>query len=216
MIMATQSDYRGRMLVWGYVRNVEKQYKDMNIPLEINDIIYLYQRIREEWDEKYSSKDIKIDETKSMITVTSNESPTVYGTHSVSEGIFVWKIRMISWEPATWGSPPFVGITEDIDKHLVEYKNVSGWTTKGYEMCGKTGGLYSPPEGNHYTTPSYKGRWDEQGDILEMTLNLNAATLSFKTNDTNYGIAFRDIKQAKYRLAISFLRNKDAKFQLLD
>ena len=216
LTMATPTDYRGKMLVWGYIRSIETKYEHMNIPLEINDIICLYHRIREEWDEKYSSSFIKIDATKSIITITTDESPTVYGTLVVSEGIFVWKVKMISWEPTQWGSPPFVGITEDIHEHLEEYKDASGWTKKGYEMCGKSGALFYPSKGEHYHTKNYKGRWDKEGDILEITLNLDERTLSFKTNDTDFGVAFGNIKVARYRLVITFWDNKDSKFQLLE
>ena len=42
--MATERDLKKELLVWGYIREVGKQYKHMIIPIEINDITYLYQQ----------------------------------------------------------------------------------------------------------------------------------------------------------------------------
>ena len=42
----------------------------------------------------------------------------------------------------------------------------------------------------------------QNGDILEMILNLNQYTLRYKINGKDYGVAFEDIEKTKYRAAI--------------
>ena len=215
-------DLKRELLVWGYIRNAQKHYRNMNIPLDINDIIYLYQRMYDEWNEEYSSKCIKIYENKSMMLVARKGLPTVYGTHVVSQGIFIWKIKILVWNSTNFLEPraPYVGITEDIDSHLKEYTNQRGWCTKGYELSGKDGSLTAADPrmyvGYYKKNNNYGAIWNKKGDILEIVLNLDKRTLSFKVNDKDFGVAFENIKVAKYRLAMSFFMNKGSKFVFVD
>ena len=55
----SKKDNRQELLVAGYIRNVEKSYQ-MNIPGDITDIIYLYQRIYDEWIENMHLKILKL------------------------------------------------------------------------------------------------------------------------------------------------------------
>ena len=57
---ATRGELMG-LLVWGYTRNIEKEHKHLNIPEEINNIIYLYQKLCDEWDRKYCHPALEID-----------------------------------------------------------------------------------------------------------------------------------------------------------
>ena len=40
--------------------------------------------------------------------------------------------------------------------------------------------------------------WCKDGDVLEMTLDLDQATLSFKVNDEDFGAVFKNIKKRSY------------------
>ena len=91
----TSTDSR-ELLAWGYVRNIEKLHKDLNIPLEINNIIYLYQRLCDEWSQEYKSKYTSVDADKSIVTVNTNDSVTMYGQKVIKEGLFIWKVKIIS------------------------------------------------------------------------------------------------------------------------
>ena len=217
--MSTQLNYRLDLLVSGYVREVEEQETRQIIPLEINDIICLFHKVCDEWDRIYSSKDIIIDEGRSLMMINTNGTPTAYGTKIVSSGIFKWRIKMLSWHKVNRNAPPFVGIIEDNDYQLIKYQNTYGWSYSsayyGYELCAATGSLYLADSDNHYRTKHYKCKWNKQGDILQITLNLNDRTVSFKVNDVDYGVAFGNIKVAKYRLIITFSGNKYSKFAFL-
>ena len=61
----------------------------------------------------------------------------------------------------------------------------------------------------------YQLKWRNNGDILEIALDLDQQTLGFKLNDGEFGIAFKNIKATNYRLAISVLDCIRAKFALL-
>ena len=42
--MSTEQEFMRELLVWGYIRNLESQYQIENIPVDINNIILLFQR----------------------------------------------------------------------------------------------------------------------------------------------------------------------------
>ena len=57
--MATlKKNYRRELLVAGYVRDMKTIHKIKNVPSEINDIIYSYQRLLDVWNKKYSNKSV--------------------------------------------------------------------------------------------------------------------------------------------------------------
>merc|ERR1712187_712572 len=74
----------------------------------------------------------------------------------------------------------------------------TGGAYKGYGFLASTPMLIDPVKGNG----KFKdyGIKCKVGDIIDMILNFDDLSLSFKINGTNYGKAF-DIKQEKYRAA---------------
>ena len=46
-------------------------------------------------------------------------------------------------------------------------------------------------------------RWHNEGDILEINLDLNEKTLSAKVNDKDFGVVFKKVSKKRYRFAIS-------------
>ena len=101
--------------------------------------------------------------------------------------------------------PPYIGIIEDNVKYMKQYQNDNNWDEHGYQLSACPEVFYgSDDECEH--DDDYECKWNKDGDILEMTLNLNERTLSFALNDEDYGNAVRNIKQTKYRLALSVLK----------
>ena len=118
--MQKKMDHKQELLVWGYVRELEKVYKFSNIPHEINDIIYSYQRLCDQWSEKHSDEHLKLNADKSIVTCQGNhEVSTAYGDTKVEQGIFEWRIKILSLtrpKPTSVHmhvAGPFVGIIED-------------------------------------------------------------------------------------------------------
>ena len=216
--MTTSINKTQELLVWGFVREIEKIYKIRNIPFEINDIIYVYQKICDRWSRKYSSKQIKINQSGSVITVDSDQLyPTAFGGVIVNkdiQGSFKWRLKILSliYDGDYGMEAPYIGIIIDDEKNLVKYKDDDNWDDCGYQLCAANGILCCNMS---FRTEPYWCKWCKDGDILEMTLDLNARTLSYKVNDKDFGVAFSNIKQANYRLALSMDKSKGSKFELL-
>ena len=79
--------HKQELLVWGYIREIQKLYTINNFTFDINDIIYAYQKICDEWSTKYSSTNITMDETRSMIVL--KQASTAFGDTIVDQGTFV-------------------------------------------------------------------------------------------------------------------------------
>ena len=202
-------------------------YKSLNIPLEINDIIFSYSKLCEEWSKKHSHKDAIINGTKTNIKFVSDMRRTAFGTLVVEEGVFRWKLKIISFDNLREGyGYPYVGVIEN-DVDLTEYKNYGFWDEVGCQLCAGNSGLYSHDSDlydtdddasyhdqvNVIATDNYQCEWKKVGDILEIILDLNERTLRFAVNDKDCGIAFRNIKQTSYRLALTM--DVVAEFELL-
>ena len=206
-----------KLLVAGYMRKVEKNHISLTIPAEINDIIYLYQRYCDQWDDEISSDDINIDEQSSIITIDDNEYCTAFGKHIVTQGIFVWRLKFVTVKRDGWHAPPYVGIMENNDKNIKQYggNSMGLWERDGYQLCTGNSTLCGPSNEDHIITDNYQCLWTKQDDILEITLDLNQLTLSFKVNDKDYGIAFSNIRKTQYRLVLSALGLGGSQFALL-
>ena len=55
----------------------------------------------------------------------------------------------------------------------------------------------------------------EDGDVLEMTVDLNEHTLSSKVNDTDLGALSTNIADEEYRLALSLIKSNGSQFQFI-
>ena len=214
--MARVKEYEQKLLVAGFIRGIEKMYKIKNIPNEINDIIYLYQRLYDEWDTKWTNDYVNIDETNTTITIKEDDESNMghaiaFGKRVVSEGIYIWKIKIICIK-LTFESPPYVGIIENNEEYLKRYRDDFLWDNVGYQLCGGNSVLCGPLSSNYHKTSDYQCLWKKEGDVVEIILDLNERTLGFKVNDIDYGVAFSNIHKTEYRLAVSTLSMKGSKF----
>ena len=120
--MTTTEKKQKQLLVVGYMGVMERMYKLKTIPVDICNIIYSYMKCCDEWSVKYSSHDIDINATNNMITINTKDHNTAFGQHVVEEGIFIWRIKMISIHRGIYQAPPYVGIMEDNEDNLRAYK----------------------------------------------------------------------------------------------
>ena len=214
--MATKHEERQMLLVWGFVRNIQQMYKSLIIPLEINDIIYLYQTFCDEWSKKYSHPNAIIDETQTNVKFIMNKRQTAFGDFVVKQGGFQWKLQIISFNKTNGNYYPCVGVIED-DVNYTIHQQYSIWDEVGYQLCAGNSDLNSLNDNEYisdsHTADNYECEWKNEGDILEIILDLDQRTLRFAVNGKDCGIAFRDVKQTSYRLALT--TDVDAEFQLL-
>ena len=195
--MATERDLRRELLVWGYIREFGKNYKLMIIPVEINDVIYLYQRFYVRWSKEHSHKDFLIN--GQSLTFNSKNVQTAFEGNEVKEGVFKWKLKIVTntmdYSKAT--TFPYIGIIESNTRNLKKYINKGSWQSVGCQLCphGATFG--------HGVATLTGCEWYKQGDIMEIILDLNARTIRFGVNGENYDTGFDYIKQTSYRLALT-------------
>ena len=52
------------------------------------------------------------------------------------------------------------------------------------------------------------------GDIIEMILDMNKMTLSYKVNDKEYGVAFHNIDNTKYKAGLTMC-HKTSKYEFI-
>ena len=76
-----------------------------------------------------------------------------------------------------------------------------------YGWCSTEGKTTRCKDGNqrHYTDVRVK-----TGDVIDMILDLNTYTLSYKCNEQDLGVAFKNIEETTYRAAVGYFHGKDA------
>ena len=148
-----------------------------------------------------------------MVTVNTNGSVTMYGTEVITKGIFTWKVRMISF-PYSNGYP-FVGIFQNDDSLLQQFVTDVDFDQYGYLICAGDGELYAFEE---VIGEQPSCIWNENGSVLQMKLDLDKKTLSFKVDDRDSVEAFTDVRLSStgYRFALSVGSCKGSKFQLVE
>eukprot|EP01084_Bolivina_argentea_P212859 361728_1 len=215
------------ILTIGYVHDIEKQCTlSTIIPSEIVYIIYLYNKYCDTWNKKYlSSKDIKLDEYTNQITTLTTCTNTVYGNIVLANGAYTWKLKLIKLTNKSKDindQQPFIGFI--VDKHTVleHYKKSYGWFyDNGYIYCGgdETCGCSHATEYSKrwtYETDDGDLLFANDGDILDITLDLDKQTISLSVNGSEPIIpqSFNGlIKNDKYRLVVS-LEGTDNAIQL--
>ena len=217
---ATEDDH---LLVWGYVRSMEKSLKLDNIPYELYDLIYEHKKIRDKWIRVAFNKRIKIDTTKRLITIKSSEKTIIYGSEVVTNGVFTWTVKIISapaWKiashPSADMSHDINGIPNCVDKYSpyigIAFGNSLECPCIPYQLDANNK-LY---DANYVDGIKYKDKckWREQGDIIRMKLDLTEGTLSFNVNGDDFGVAFWNLKVTGYRLAITLYEAKGTQLQL--
>ena len=102
------------LLVYGYIRNIETQYKHLNpIPIENNNIIYLYQRLCDEWSEKYKSKHVTISH-QGIVSINHGADLSIYGKEAVTRGVFIWIVKIIEFNGHPGSDLPYIGMVMSI------------------------------------------------------------------------------------------------------
>lgn len=213
------SAFHQTIVVHGYIRVIEQKY-NINIPKEINELIYLYQVFSDTWDKKLSHSDLVIDDTALSVKWKKQNATTAFGSNVIqipSVGICRWKLRIKTIVDSLWVACPYIGIIQsNNDLQITEYADRGAWDHNGCQLCAGNSGLHS--DNAAFESVDYPGNleWRTVGDVLEMILDLSNKTLRFVLNDKDYGIAFSDIENGSYRLALTnmtYERNKENIFE---
>ena len=85
----------------------------------------------------------------------------------------------------------------------------------GYGWLGSCQRLTGPKTPGCYLNKKNYGKKLENGDIVEMILDLNKREIHWAINDKHYPIAYQNIEQCEYKAAV-MLASRENKIKLLD
>ena len=199
------------VLVSGYLRRCGNEFQ-LLIPDDITNVCFIFWFISvcDEWDKSMShslciinNESIKLPREPEFSREGTN-MVSAYGSHSVSSGSFEWKIRFKS--KITWIC---IGVIKDEIKLLLDNqtKNNYGIFEDDGESCfllNCNGTLYHHLGNNSHFTEEFV----DEGTIITMALDVDKHTISYKINDTDYGVGCAKLSDKKYRLAVT-LGDKD-------
>ena len=195
---------RSEKLIWGYIREHEKEYRLKTVPDELYHMIYLY-KLCDVWNTKYSNNgcnNVAIDRLGTSLKILSFRCITTYGSMVMNKGKHTWNIKIASFNRNGWGDGgicPYVGIIKDTEDQLFYYSDKDSWDKDGIQLCA---GGNSGKVSLHYHY--YQQVWDERGHILEIVLDLDERWISFKVKNSNRNaVILENIEPANYRLALT-------------
>ena len=201
--------------VYGYIRNVQSIFPSnnpyYNIPNEISFICICYYSPTDEWDPLLIGPDVKIDGNSVIHLSIGYQS--AYLSNIVSTGINIWKFSLNKVSD-NWN---IIGVTKTkykqyVDNTFVMNKN-DGYGYLIRYMDGLCAHLTNPGDPGN-AGKKYGSKKLESGDIIEVILDLNKLCLSYKVNDIDLGVAFKNIEKTTYRAAVTFY-NKNEKISFI-
>ena len=198
-------DESTKNLIYGFCRKSHESLPTDNIyyniqPLIIH-IIMLYYWIKYEWctDEDYlqsSCFDIKQD----VVTrIYDSGNRTIFLDQTISSGIHEYKFRIFIAERDQNYFDLSIGIIMD---KFIKPENIKNEC----HFLQDTGYGFSTSR----AIASCKSNWlsreyakiPNDGDIITMIVDLEQNTISYKINDEDYGVAFDQIEEGEYRVAV--------------
>ena len=188
------------ILVSGWIRDIRKKY-GLLIPKDVNNICFEYWlfKLCDEWETKYLLPYIQVKDECVRITKRKigDDLPSIYGCHSISEGVYEWKIRFntkVKWI--------CIGIIEDEEKILEKYADNNDYEqSNGGFLLSMNGIIYAFDERIH----GYCKTFEKRGTIITMKLDMDQCVLSYAINGKDYGTALENIPKKRYRFVVNLL-----------
>ena len=217
---------RNKDLAFGYLRGNEKKNKS-NYPQLIKYLVLIYSNQQDRFDPKATHKHLNIDGncvTDTRISDRSNPYAAItynncYLKNVAMEGIHIWKFKYYSKYDGDDNNEAQVGVWKSKygDPRAEDGATLIDNTTKDNKTCTE----YVITMDGRRTTPHNPEYWNhlryhprpKQGDIIEMNLDLNKLTLTFKVRG-EIVVIFNDIEDTSYRAAVATYRGQD-KFELI-
>ena len=174
-----------------------------NIPPLINKICQAFHGASDEWDPKHVPRMMKLNDNCIEKTASNGSYCSAFGKEIISSGQFHWKFKIENvgyrhwaivlgiWKVKSESNPP--------KETYFTHKGDDGgyaFVTDNQKLVNKTGGGYRS-EPSKYGTKKV-----ENGDYIDMYLDLDELTLSYAINDQDCGKAF-DIEDTAYRMAVN-------------
>ena len=192
------------IVVFGYIREqIIEQYK-INIPMQMIKLCYLFWFIDtcDKWDKSLCHQIVQINGSSVKLDDDVEWTPerpmlcTIYGCNSIKTGqIFTWKLRFNSYVYFCC-----IGVIHDkinilkaniIDNNFGRLHPGCFLTNTHGSICYEWGGQ-----------DDYCPKFENKGDLIEITLNMIEHTIRYKINGIDYGIAYNKLYKDSYRLAV--------------
>lgn len=201
-----QINIKRQRTVYGYIRELEASFQ-LDIPQGVIDIFVLFYGDPEKWDIKLckDTDAVSFDEQRRIVT-NKSQSVNVYGERIIDSGYFKWKFEV---KFGGGGSDSLmIGLwrINDNKPPPINHTHFTDGVEQGYGYHCSSGDLISTDVG--YGIYKQYGPSDIENSIIEMTVDFDSLSLSFKVDDQDLGKAF-DITQDKYRLAVYFTHKGD-------
>lgn len=206
-----------KFLVFGFVRGIEKEYKNIRIPEPIVLLFALYYVANAEWDLSLKSADIMVsgdnNEFVENMTASQYSWKSIFGKRiCCGYGKYEWNLKIISTTKQVSNSwKIMVGIIEN--KYCSQQTEDSAFDDKwGIGLVGSTQGITQ----TSIVNSDYGELFEKVGDTVKIILDLDNLTLSYVINGTDYGAAidannsykFELNKHDEYRLALSIIKGR--------
>ena len=196
-------------IVKGYMREHIKLFINQLFPEDIINVVFDFYYVGiDKWYLKYVKHYINIDGLKVKNTMYHNGS--AFGSFIIEKGmIHSWTIKLLNWNDKTTyggtGSGPWIGIIKDKDDLLKKWYYNTGWARdgSGYAFVCGVGCKEGAGIRRDKQEAKYGEKFKKAGDVMTIILDTYKWTLSYIINGTDYGIAFKDIDQCNYRLAVT-------------
>ena len=170
----------------------------------------------DEWDIKIYGDNIKIINNDRVICneIQSYCYRSVFGKNIYNLGKHHWKLEIKQCNDGYCAWNMLIGCMKidekNKNKNKIFHRN-SHFTSSdhGYGFIGNLSYLTNPKDGGHGTDRKYGKKFINIGDIIDIYLDLDELSLSYKINNIPYGIAFDNLQKTKYCLAVTFCGNKN-------
>ena len=198
---------RNKDLAFGYITGCEKQTKSL-IPEMIKYLCLLYfNQNTDKFDSKHTHQVLTVTIDGKSISNTKCEYDyfNSYLENIVNHGINIWRVKcnyvsrndMIGIRKMNCCPLKLVGWFDESEK----LTDCDSGSSLGYGMF--IGGGLTNPDNCFVNGRDDYAKSCEPSDIIEMKLDCNKYTLSYKINNNEYGKAFDIDSSVKYRAAIT-------------
>lgn len=213
-------DENYKCFVHGYIRQrIINKYKIANIPSSIIDLCIVFSYVLFEWDLDNKHKDVIADnETFTVKVMTGKSVGNIYSKNILNaKAIYMFKMKIKNHSCGIWG---IVNADQTANDPSIERKAYGLYAKDAYGYGGAFGYKYqSDPKqlNDRYGSYSDKpGGKDNKEAIVDIIFDKIKGTLSYKLDDKDLGIAWRNIDiEKEYRFATYISGDKEIA-QLID
>ena len=193
------------LCVYGFIREQYSFFSEEDFPDDISNLcLLMYFILKDEWSLEHSFEGVQIDEAN--IISLSDHIPH-HTFHQALGMMTITKGNIHTWQFQTL-TEVMIGIT---DVKAYETNKGFNWSFKHLDdACG-----LDTDDGNKYGKGEPYADSCCNNEVISMTLDMTGdkyATLSFKIDDKDYGVAMHDIDLSKeYRMIIDLYSDDQVK-----